>query len=124
MQGNVDKFHSLFQLSLSPIIIENKVIERVSTYKILGVHVDCDLKWNTHVEYICKKATKRPYSLGVLKRAGVDEMSILKVYLTTVRPVLAYAIPAWQAIPGYLSDKIESLQKRVLHIVFPHIYHS
>ena len=107
--------------SLRPIIIGNKVIERVSTYKILGVHVDCDLKWNTHVEYICKKASKRLYSLRVLKRAGVDEMSILKVYLTTIRPVLEYAIPVRQAIPDYLSDKIESLQKWVLHIVFPYI---
>ena len=33
-------------LSLSPIIIGNKVLERVSTYKILGVQVSCDLKWN------------------------------------------------------------------------------
>ena len=99
-------------LSLSPIIIGNKVIERVSTYKILGVHVDCDLKWNTHVEYICKKASKRLYSLRVLKRASVDEMSILKVYLTTIRPVLEYAISVWQAIPDYLSDKIESLKKK------------
>ena len=51
----------------------------------------------------------------------MDEMSILKVCLTTIRPVLECAIPVWQAIPSYLSDKIESLQKRVLHIVFPHI---
>ena len=107
--------------SLSPIIIGNSVIERVSTYKILGVHVDCDLKWNTHVECICKKASKKLYSLRVLKRAGVDEMSILKVYLTTIRPVLEYAIPVWQAIPDYLSDEIESLQRRVLHILFPYI---
>ena len=42
-----------------------------------------------------------------------------KVCLTL--PVLEYAIPIWQAIPDYLSDKIESLQKRVLHIVFPYI---
>ena len=39
------------------------------------------------------------------------EMSVLKVYLTTIRPVLEDAIPVWQAIPGYLLDKIESLQK-------------
>ena len=57
----------------------------------------------------------------MLKRAGVDKMSILKVYLTTIRPVLEYAIPVWRAIPDYLSDKIESLQKSVLHIVFPYI---
>ena len=59
--------------------------------------------------------------MQALKRASVDEMSILKVYLITVRPVLEYAIPVWQAIPDYLSDKIESIQKRILHIVFPYI---
>ena len=56
---------------------------------------------------------------------GVKEsrrgLAILKVYLTTNRPVLEYAIPVWQAIPDYLSNKIKSLQKRVLHIVFPYI---
>ena len=44
--------------SLSPIIIGNKVIERVSTYNILSVHVDCDLKWNTHVELIYLEESK------------------------------------------------------------------
>ena len=87
----------------------NKVIESVSTYKILGVHVDCDRKWYTHVEYIFKKAGKMLYPLWVSKKASVDEMSILKVYLTTIRPVLEYTNPIWQAIPGYLSDKIDSL---------------
>ena len=48
--------HSNF--SLSPIIIGNKVIERVSTYKILGVHVDCDLKWNTHLEKFARKQVR------------------------------------------------------------------
>ena len=62
--------------------------------------------WNTHVEYICRKVSKKLYSLLVLKRAGVDEMSILKVYLTTIRPVLEYAIQVWRAIPDYLHDSI------------------
>ena len=46
------------------------------------------LKWNTHVEYICKKASKELYSLRVLKGTGVDEISTLKLNLTTVRLVL------------------------------------
>ena len=74
--------------------------------------------WNIFAR---KQVRIKLYSLWVLKRAGVDEMSILKVYLTTIRPVLEYAIPVWQAIPDYLSDKIKSPQKRVLHIVFPYI---
>ena len=79
-----------------------------------GIHV-----WNI---YIYKKASKRLYSLRVLKRAGMVEMSVLRVYLTAIKPVLEYTFPVWQPIPDYLADKIESLQKRVLHTVFPHIY--
>ena len=52
-------------------------------------------------------------------RAGVDPSNILKVYLTKIRPVLEYAVPVWQNIPGYLSDAVETLQKRALKIIFP-----
>ena len=81
-------------------------IEAASTYKILGDHVDCDLKWSTYV----RKQGRGFLRLRVLERVCVDGMSILKVYLTTIRAALAeYAIPVWQAIPGFLSDKMESL---------------
>ena len=49
-----------------------------------------------------------------MHRAGVNQENILKVFLTTVRPVLEYPVPVWQSIPGYLSDVIESVQIRAL----------
>ena len=105
--------------TLTPLVVGNNVIDSVSTYKILGVFIDSDLRWNSHVDYIVKKACKKLYSLRVLCRAGVDRRSILEVYLSSVRPVLEYAVPVWQSIPNYLSDKIESIQKRALRIIFP-----
>ena len=54
-----------------------------------------------------------------IAREGVDQANILKVYSTTVRPVLENVVPKWQAIPGSLSDTIESVQNRVLKIIFP-----
>ena len=62
---------------------------------------------------------KRLYSLRILRRAGVDQASMFKVYTSSVRSLLEYALPVWQSIPGYLSDKTESIQKRALKIVFP-----
>ena len=44
---------------IKPISMENTVIERVSSYKLLGVYIDDDLRWNSHVDYIYKKACKR-----------------------------------------------------------------
>ncbi len=43
------------------------------------------------------------------------------MYLTTIRHVLEYAVPIWQAIPDYLSERIESIQTRALRIIFPSI---
>jgi hypothetical protein len=99
----------------------NKEIECVSNYKLLRVYLNEDLNWNTHIDYLFKKAGKRLYSLRILRRAGVASLSILKVYLdlTIIRPVLEYAVPVWQSIPGILSDKLETIQKRALKIISP-----
>ena len=64
---------------LNPIIIGYNVIEQVKSYKILGVILSNDLKWNSHVDYIVKKTCKKLYSLRVLRRAGVSKASFLKV---------------------------------------------
>ena len=52
----------------------------------------------------------------------VAQDNIVKVYLSTVRLVLAYVVPVWQPIlliPHYLSDVITGVQKRALKIIYP-----
>ena len=73
--------------TLRPLVVGSNVIERESTYKILGVFIDSDFKWNSHVDYIYKKACKKLYSLRILRRAGVDQGSMLKVHTSSVSSV-------------------------------------
>ena len=105
--------------TLRPLVVGNNGIERLSTNKIVGVFINIDLTLNSHVDRIYKKACKKLYSLRILRRAGVDQDSMLRVYTSSVRSVLEYAIPVWQSIPGYLSNKTESIQKRTLKIISP-----
>jgi len=77
--------------ALRPINVGYMEIERVRTYKLLGVIISDDLKWNAHVEYVIAKAAKRLYALRLLKRAGVMPKDLLKVYLCSIRSVLEYA---------------------------------
>ena len=65
------------------------------------------------------KASKKLYALRLLKRAGVQEQDMLKVFRSSVRPILEYAVQVWQDIPDYLSDRIESVQKRAFIIIYP-----
>ena len=44
-------------------------------------------------------------------------MQLVQVYCSIVRSVLEYACPVWAALPKYLEDAIESVQKRALRIV-------
>ena len=45
-------------------------IQRASEAKLLGVHIDSNLSWHTHVKAIVSKATQRLYFLKQLKHAG------------------------------------------------------
>ena len=45
-------------------------VDRVATFKLLGVYVSCDLKWSEHVDAIVSKAASRLHFLKQLKRAG------------------------------------------------------
>ena len=53
-----------------PLTVGGSVIERVVTYKLLGVYISDDLSWNVHIEHIVKKANKRLYALRALKIKG------------------------------------------------------
>ena len=103
-------------------VLSNNTVECVTTYKLLGIIISNDLKWNEHINYISKKASKRLYSLRILKKVRVNKEGILKVYLTTIRPILEYGVQIRQDIPEFLSNKLESTQKRALHIIYP--WHS
>jgi len=102
------------------IEINSVEIERVLTFKLLGVVVSADLSWTEHVDYILKKVAKRMYCMHYLVRAGIKETDIIIIYCSIIRSVLEYACPVWH--PGLSqkqSEDIERVQKRCLKLIFP-----
>ena len=70
-------------------------ITRVSSFKLLELHLDADFSWHSHDEAVTSKATKHLYFLKQLKRAGIPQSQLLHYYLAVIRPVLEYALPVW-----------------------------
>ena len=95
-------------------------IERVKSYKFIGVLISSDLSWGSHSDYIIKKTNRRLYALRQLKRSRVAACDIISVYCALVRPILEYASVVFANMPKYLSLAIERVQKRALAIVYPH----
>ena len=79
-----------------------------------------DLKWNVHILELVKKASCRLYFLRQLKRSQVTPEELMLLYITCIRSILEYACPVfYRALPGYLSEDLERLQKRALRIIYP-----
>ena len=107
------------------IIMNDSGIQLIDNAKVLGVTISSDLTWNVHVENITVKASKRIYMLYQLKRAGIDQNDLLRIYLCMISPVVEYACPVWSTNPHtYLSDNIEMVQKRALKIIYPGVSYT
>ena len=108
LQRNIDSInqwsianHKEFTVSfknqplLDPLTINNQPLEAAHITKTgtLGVYLSSDLKWTTHTDYMCSKASKRSYALRFLKRYGTQPRDLRSVYYYFVRPILQYASP-------------------------------
>ena len=106
--------------SIPRIVTDDNDIERVTQAKVLIITLSADLSWNAHVDTIVSKARKRVFTIYHLKRAGIRQCDLLSVYVSVLRPVLEYACPVWHtSLPMYLSDNIETIQKRCLRTISP-----
>ena len=106
--------------SLPYIDINGTDIERVTQAKVVGVTISSDLSWNAHVDEIVAKTRKRVYMIYQLKRAGNNQIDLVRIYVSVIRPVVEYACPVWHTnLPKYLSDNIEIIKKRCLKAIFP-----
>ena len=87
-------------------------IQRITNFKLLGLHLDASLSWTTYINTIISKASKRLYFLKQLKRAGVSPHQLLHFYTAAICPVLEYASPVRHySITRVQTEQLESIQK-------------
>ena len=101
----------------SSIRVGNEELERVEVFKLLGVHVQRDLKWNTHIDEIVTKASKHFYFLRASRKANLPTEVGLPTYITKIRPLLENASPIWGGIANYLAEDLQRIQNRSLDIL-------
>ena len=102
-----------------PVATCGCILEEVKSFKFLGVFIFHDLTWMVHCDYIMKKAYRKLYALRQLRQCGVSAHDSVMVYCLLVRSILEYACVVFAALPQYLSDSLERIQKRALAIIFP-----
>ncbi len=106
-------FRKRHQRPYTPLMISGTPVERVSSFKYLGVNISEDLTWTTHIQTQVKKARQRLYHLRQLRKFRVSP-AILKIFYSgAIESVLTQCISVWYGNSS--NQDCKSLQ-RVVHL--------
>uniref|UniRef100_A0A669DLI1 Reverse transcriptase domain-containing protein n=1 Tax=Oreochromis niloticus TaxID=8128 RepID=A0A669DLI1_ORENI len=78
-----------------PIFINGAPVERVQSFKYLGVHISSDLTWAAHIQVQTKKARQRLYHLRQLRKFRVSPKILRIFYTGAVESILTQNMTAW-----------------------------
>ena len=76
-----------------PLILNNEVIDRVNTFKHLGVYLKSNLDWSVQIHEICLRATRKLSVLRGIKFLNRKTLDLL--YKVIVRSLIDYALPIY-----------------------------
>ena len=90
---------------------DNSSLLQVEDIKYLGIHIDCHLSFDKHIQEICRKATNSLHMLmRNLKKARTKTRTI--AYKTICRPVLEYASSSRSPHKVKHVDTIEAINRK------------
>ncbi|PWA21791.1 hypothetical protein CCH79_00018882, partial [Gambusia affinis] len=78
--------------TLSYIHIKGTVVERVDTFKFLGVHISEDLTWTTSCSKLIKKAHQRLFFMRTLRKNHLSSEILTNFYRCTIESILTNCI--------------------------------
>jgi hypothetical protein len=92
-------------------------IETVRFVRLLGVIFSDDLSWDRHVEDVISRASRRLFSIVLLRSTEVPPRMLWNFYCAVIRSILLYAYPAWCNCNGGLWDRLSKVERRAVKII-------
>ena len=88
------------------------------TLKLLGITLQDNLKWNAHIDNVCKAAAKRIYILKQLRRLpSVTKREMVQIYSAHIQSIMEYNSPLFVGTTKKNTKKMEKIRKRCHRII-------
>ncbi|XP_051789625.1 uncharacterized protein LOC127529603 [Erpetoichthys calabaricus] len=103
---------------MDPVIIRGDCVQRVQTYKYLGVQLDDKLDWTDNTDSLCKRGQSRLYFLRRLASFNICNKMLQMFYQTVVVSALFYAVVCWRgSIKKRDTSRLDKLVRKAGSIV-------
>ena len=102
--------------NIEEIKVNNTIIEDIESHKLLGVNIDNNLSWSSHISNLSKKVSSKVYALNRIKH--MLDTKCRKLYFQAyIQSLTDYASTLWDGASNETMRHIRSLYKRGLKIV-------
>lgn len=93
-----------------------KILENVNSIKYLGVLIDSNLKWKSHIASVVKKLRFLLFRFKHL-RYSTNNKFLIQLYYAWVQPIFSYGVVAWGS--DYITNfsVIYSLHNKIIKII-------
>ena len=96
--------------------INNKILEEVDTHKILGLNIDKNLSWASHISSVTKKLSKKVFQLNRIKHF-LDQHTRKLFFHSYIQPDIDFASTCWDLASKVSLKPLESLFRRSIKLV-------
>jgi hypothetical protein len=98
------------------LFINDQEIERQKSVKFLGVQIDENLDWKSHIVYVVSKISK---SIGILYRVRnvLNKRTLGMLYSTLIQPYMLYCIVIWGSAYTNALKPLINIQKRAIRVI-------
>ena len=76
------------------VTINNTELKQVDCTKFVGLYIDCDLSWKSHINYFSQVLSRNTGILHKLKHFFPCQI-LINVYSSLITPYLNYGILVW-----------------------------
>ena len=96
--------------------LNDAVLQQVHSLKCLGVNVDQNLTWDSHIASIRKKVTR---NVGILKKVKpvLNRLNLIDIYRSLIEPYFTYCCIVWDSIGETQIKSLQKLQNRAARII-------
>lgn len=96
------------------ITLNGKKIECNSSIKFLGIHIDSNMNWTSHIDTLCSRLSSVTYAIRVLKKQ-VHVNVLMAVYYANFYSIIRFGIAVWGVT--YKLENVFLCQKKTIRII-------
>ena len=98
------------------LVIDGSHVIQSNRVRFLGIQLDCNLNWKSHVDEVCSKVSK---TIGVLYKIMdfVPSYIIVNLYYRLIYPHLTYCNIVWGNTHPTFLNKLFILQKKAVRLL-------